>query len=77
MIATRNTGTEENRTAMLEYRLEMAAKIMMQCADTIGLLNSYGKENMRPTSQFGAIQDQVDELAREVYSIEEFLGVEV
>lgn len=68
---------EEIRIGVLEARLEMAARKMMQCAETIGVLNSYGKENMRSTSHFGAIQDQVDDLAREVYSIEEFLGVEV
>jgi len=69
--------TDESSAEMLRARLEMAARTMMQCADTIGLLNSYGRENMRPKSHFGAIQDQVDELAKEVYSIEKFLGVEV
>jgi hypothetical protein len=76
MSVAKNT-TEEVNTAMLKFRLEQAARIMMQCADTIGLLNSYGKENMRPKSHFGAMQGQIDELAREVYSIEEFLGVEI
>ena len=76
-MSTAKMTSEEINTAMLKVRLEQAARTMMQCADTIGLLNSYGRENMRPKSHFGAIQDQVDELAREVYSIEEFLGVEV
>ena len=76
-MSTAKMTSEVINTDMLKVRLEQAARTMMQCADTIGLLNSYGRENMRPKSHFGAIQDQVDELAREVYSIEEFLGVEV
>jgi hypothetical protein len=77
MSTKKITTAEELRIAILESRLEMAARKIMKCAETIGILNSYGKENMRPTSHFGALQDQVDELAREVYSLEEFLGVEV
>ena len=68
---------EEISNAILKSRLMQAAQVMMQCAETIGLLNVYGPENMRPRSQTGAIQDQVDELVREVYSIEKFLGVEI
>ena len=64
---------EEVGIDVFKQRLQQSAQRMMQYTDTIGVLNCYGREHMCPTSLFGSVQDQVDNLARELFSIEKML----